>query len=303
MGLLDELLAIEGVRAAVPAPATHVSEVARRVGVSLPEPLVQLWRRTNGLALEPIDAHLLGPGEVLSVMGGAGWHDFLAQGCVPMLDDHQSNYCAVVVKPPLAPRVAHVPHDDEARLLYSDVDSCLRSIVNALRRGQKLDLMLYDTHGDFAPAGPRSPEDQIAARALLATDGKHGEWNHAARLLAASDIDEFTRLLETDHFVRRDVLARLRQIASPAIESLLRKDQEEFARFADLAAAAAGRAGLRVGALREKHVLAVNGTWIELESFYYRRRIRDAMPRMIAWIEDLVAGRNPHERPGHFHMD
>jgi hypothetical protein len=302
MDVLDELLALDGVRATAPAPPSQVSEVARWAGVSLPGLLVRLWRRTDGLTLKPIDAHIVGPGEVLE-LARAGWGERVGRDFLPIVDDHQSNYCAVVIEPPLAFRVAHVPHDDAPRLLYTGVASCLRAIVDGMRSRRPLDRMLHESHGDFAPDGPRSPEDQAAARALLATDGTHREWNHAAGLLDGSDIDGFTRLLETDHFVRRDVLARLRQMTSPAVQGLLRRDQEQFARFADLVVAAARTAGLRVGALREQHVLEVNGHWIELETFYHRRGIRDALPRMIAWIDDLVAGRDPHQRPGHFHED
>jgi hypothetical protein len=174
MGLLDELLAIDGVRAAAPAPASQISEVARWAGASLPESLVGLWQRTNGLALPPIDAHVLGAGEALEVAASAGWDELLEGGFLPIVDDHGSYYCAVVIKEPLAFRGAHVPHDGESRLLYCGVESCLRAIVDGMRRGRTLDLVLSETHGDYAPDGARSAEDEAAARALLDRGGARG---------------------------------------------------------------------------------------------------------------------------------
>jgi hypothetical protein len=67
-------------------------------------------------------------------------------------------------------------------------------------------------------------------------------------------------------------------------------------------AEAARGAGLDVGP-RERYALQVGGTWMNLEGFFHRRRIPNAVPRMLAWFEDLIVGRNPHDRPGHFMSD
>jgi len=71
-----------------------------------------------------------------------------------------------------------------------------------------------------------------------------------------------------------------------------------------MAAVAEGtqNAGLEVGQ-RSGTVLQVGGKWMELETFFYRRHIRDAMPRIINWFRDLIDERNPHDRPGHFMTD
>ena len=54
---------------------------------------------------------------------------------------------------------------------------------------------------------------------------------------------------------------------------------------------------------RRDTVLQINGSWYELEGFFYRRHIPDAMPRLMAFFTDQAAGRNPHDRPGHFFAD
>lgn len=301
---LTQLLSLDGVRAAAPASEETLVEISRALGASLPDVIVRLWRTTDGLALEPLDAHILGAREALGLITETDWRNALTpRGFLPIVDDHQANYCAVVVKEPLACRVAHVPHDDATRLLYRDFDACVGAIIDGMNGDESLDGLLYRTDGDFDPDTPRSIEDQRAARALIATDGGHEEWNYAAQLLDATNVAEFAVLLETGHFVRREVRARMQQMSSPAIKALLKQDETEFSDFVYLFTAAAKAAGLKVGALQERKVLQVNGRWIDLEGYFHRRKIPDAIQRMIAWLQDQSAGRDPRKRIGHFMAD
>jgi hypothetical protein len=279
-----------------------IDALATRFGASFPDSLLKIWRAGN-LALEALDAHIPGPSEILQLIEDGAWAgQLLTRGFVPVLDDHQSNYLAAIVQPPLAYRVAHLPHDDGSRLLYRDLNAFAKALLDVLDAGESADLFFHETEGDYPPDAPRPESDQDAARTLMATDGTQEEWNYAAQLLDASNLPEWARLLETDHFVRRDVVARLRQMQSPAIQELLKRDQLSFDAFAHQAAEAARKAGLKVGEQR-KDVLQVGGKWMNLEAFFHRREIPNAMPRMIAWFEDLIAGRNPHDRPGHFMSD
>jgi hypothetical protein len=280
-----------------------VDELAERFGGKLHPSLLELWSASDGVALESLDAHILGPTEVMRLIDEGAWPEGLvAQGFLPMLDDHQSNYLAAIVRGPLAFRVAHLTHDDGGRLLYHDVDSFIRALLEVLEQDESADLFFHDTQGDYPADSPRTRADQSAARALMATDGARDEWNYAAQLLDASNLTAWTTLLETDHFVRRDVVARMEQMSDPAIRELVRRDRVAFEDFAAMAAAAAREAGLDVGRC-ERDALQVGGKWMNLESFFHRRRIPEAVPRMLAWFEDLIAGRNPHDRPGHFMSD
>ena len=299
MDAFDDLLTRDGVRAGEPATAADIAAVEARFG-PLPDELRSIWRAANGVELGPLGARLLGPAEVLTAFGDAP--DLVARGLLPIVDDHESNHIALHLRPPLAHRLSHLPHDDGSRVLYRDLASMLHALLEALDRGDTLDVVLHETDGDYPPDSPRTAGDQECACALMSTAGEHREWNDAVRLLDASNLDELARLLETDHFVRRDVIERLRKMTSPAVAELLRRDQAAFAAFATLAATAASKAGLKVGAC-EGTALPVNGIWIDLEAFFHRRAIPDAVPRMVAWFQDLVARRNPHKRPGHFMAD
>lgn len=300
---VDRLLARDDVAATAPAPRAYVDDLVERFGGALPPPLLELWGASDGVALESLDAHILGPTEVILRIDEGEWPGGLAsQGFLPVLDDHQSNPLAAIVRGPLAYRVAHLHHYAGGRLLYRDVDSFLRALSEALDRDESAGLFFHDTQGDYPADSPRTRADQSAARALMATDGARDEWNYAAQLLDASNLAEWATLLETDHFVRRDVVARMEKMTDPAIRELLRRDRAAFEDFAARTAEAAREASLDVGR-RQRDALQVGGKWMNLESFFHRRRIPDAVPRMIAWFEDLIAGRNPYDRPDHFMSD
>ena len=301
-GFVDQLLQHPDVVHGDPASRSTIDALAVKYGARFPEPLLKIWS-AGDLTLETLDAHILGADEVLRLVEKEHWPRALtARGFVPLLNDHQANYLAVLVREPLAFRVAHVPHDDGSRLVYRELEGCARALLEALAAGESADMFFHDTDGDYTADAPRTPTDQQAARSLLATDGEHEEWNYATQLLDESNLEGWARLLETDHFVRRDVVARMRKLHSPVIRDLLARDQDAFDEFARRVADAARNDGLKVGE-RRNGVLRVNGSWMNLDGFFYRRSIPEAMPRMMAWFQDLVAKRDPRERPDNFMKD
>jgi hypothetical protein len=247
LDFIDELLGREGVVSGGPPSPSAIDTLATRFGVVFPAELLKLWSAGGKFFLQTLNADMLGPTEILQLVAIEDWGSvLLKRGFVPVLDDQQSNYLAVVVRPPLAPRVIHMPHDDGPRLLYRNINGLAKALLEALESGALADSFFYETQGDYPPDAPRPQEDQDAARALMATDGKQEQWNYAAQLLDASNLPEWARLLETDHFVRRDVVARMRQMQAPAIRELLQRDQQSFEAFARAVAEAARSAGLQV---------------------------------------------------------
>ncbi len=87
---------------------------------------------------------------------------------VPILDDHESNYLMAAVRAPLAYRVIHVPHDDDSRLLYGDLNGFAKALITALDTSGDANLFFHQTEGDYPPDSRRSQVDQDAARALMA---------------------------------------------------------------------------------------------------------------------------------------
>jgi len=298
--VIDELLGRSDVARSNPASQEAIRAVARRCDAPLPEALVKLWLVSDGVEMDSLDASVLGPTQVLA------WLDtipsFAERGLVPVLDDHQSNCLAVCVQGPLAFRVLHLPHDDGARVLYRDVESCVRSLVEATGLCTSADLFLSETEGDYAPEGPRTAADQTAAKALLTGADEGDAWNHATTLLDATQLDEWARLLETDHFVRRDVRARMQRMSSPDIRELLRKDDQAFEAFVSHFIASVRGAGRQVGT-RDGTSLRVGNKWYELETFFHRRNVPDATERTLAWINDQLAGRDPRARSDNLMVD
>lgn len=90
---IETLLRRDDVQAARPAPAARIKAVAGRFkGGELPAALRTLWKASDGVQLEAMNAHILGPTEVLEVLDA--WSPgYTRRGFVPLLDDHQSNGC------------------------------------------------------------------------------------------------------------------------------------------------------------------------------------------------------------------
>jgi hypothetical protein len=300
--VIDELLARGDVTANDPV-WRHINTVARQFALPLPESLVKLWRQADGLAWDAMSADVLGPSGAMDVLANAPGEFRLAErGLLPVLHDRQSNYLMVVLRGPLAFRVVHQPHDDGARLLYRDLESCFRALIDAADQGEAADLFLYDTDGDYAPDAPRDAVDQDAARALLAGTHDHDEWTHAVRLLDSSQLQEWERVLEGDRFVRQEALERMRRMSSPAINELLARDAEAFEAFATDVSRSLRQAGFQVGR-RDGPALEVAGTWLDLNAFFARRGISNAMERLVTWVKDQQARRDPNARPGNYMQD
>lgn len=302
--LIERLFARTDIETTYPAKQSEIDAVSRLFEAPPPELLMELWRESDGIGLSQLNVHLLGPTEAHRLIAQGKWNDVLVRrGWLPLLDDHQSNFLAVNLKRPLAFRATYLPHDDGSRLIYRSFESCMTDLLALMdKENTTANTYFSDTLGDYAPDTPRSENDQETARILMQTAGQGEEWNYAAQLLDASNLQEWAKLLETDHFVRRDVRARMRQMTSPAIRDLLRKDDARFEAFVNWVADLARKAGVNVGR-RERDALQVGGKWMNLDAFFYRRNIPDAGRRLVAGLEDLIAGRGPHDRTGHFMAD
>jgi hypothetical protein len=301
---VDELLARCAVSHREGSSRSTVEALEAHFGATFPEPLLRMWSVGENIQLEIINAHIPGPTEILEMIDDGPGEWLTEHGYVPVLNDHESNYLMTAVKPPLAYRVIHMPHDDDRRFLYRDLNGFANALITALDTSDDANLFFRQTQGDYPADSPRPGADQDAARALMATDGTDFQWNLAVQLLDSSNLMEWAKLLETDHFVRRDVRARMRKMQSPAIRQLLKQDQLSFDAFVRAAAEAAHAAGLAVGEQRDRDdVLKIGGAWMNLDGFFHRRNIPNAVPRMIAWFEDLIAGRNPNDRAGNFMVD
>lgn len=299
--VVDRLLA--HVSAEKSALQSDIVALERSCNAPIPKALERLWQISDGAPLDALRARILGPKEILNLLADDPWEKmFKARALLPFLDDNESNYLAVSMRSPLSFRVLHLPHDDGSRLLYKSIESCFDALLAAMESGDTADIFIHETAGDYPAEGPRSLEDQNAAKSLLNKAHVLDEWNHAIQLLDASNLDEFAKVLETDHFIRRDALERMRNMQSPAIQELLQRDGSAFECFVSDVRFASQAAGIEVGE-RQDDALMIAGQWYNLEAFFYRRKIAQGMPRMMDWIQDRLNGENPYHRPGNFMTD
>jgi hypothetical protein len=299
---LDELISRADRIAGPPADSAAISRIERRFGLPIPEPVLRIWRLGSSIQWHDLDAELVGAELLCEWIDRGIWHEgFIQGGYLPLLDDHESNFATVMVRPPLAPRLAFVPHDDGPRLVYTSIETFARSMLDSLdRRELARDTLCSEC--DYPRDGRRTIDDRTSGRRLLETRGDNNEWNYAIQLLDEDDIDAWERLLETDHFVRREAIQRVKSLLSRAIHELLKRDKAEFDRFASEVVAMARHEGMRVGP-REDSALQINDRWKNLETFFYRRKVSNALPRMIQWMKDQEEGRDPRKRRGHFFED
>jgi hypothetical protein len=295
MSIPDWLLPLEHEYVTWRAPASEdaIASVARRFAVQLPEALVELWQTSDGFGLGPFEGEVLGAGQVLALLDAhPSWAEetLLEPGRLPVLSDGHSNYISLHVKPPLAPRLSSVPHDAAPELVYRDLRSLIAHLPSAFESGETADYYFQGApEGDYAPALPRTPADQQAAEVLLQGGGEE-QLIQAIALLDTKQTDIWARLLESDHFVRREAMARLSSLTEPNIVELLKRDAAAFADFVEFAKRAVQNAGLSVE--REKDLtLRVNGRWYNLDGLFYRRTIPDAFAKLSAWFADRNAGK------------
>jgi hypothetical protein len=299
--LVNAFLSHKSVSRAGASSESDILEIERHFSLTLPEALRRIWKAGDAIEIESKDASWLCPVEILRFVNETQW-PLARQGLLPLLDTHQSNYVVLLTHAPLAPRVAWMPHDDGMRLLYRDFDRFLQELLVVLDGDAYADDFYAGAEGDYGGAAPRDVNDRAAGLQLLQTHGEDFERNLAIQLLDEHAIDAWTRLLNADHFVRRDVLARLRQLSSPQITKLLEQDRAALEKFTAEFAAAAQAAGFRTANVKQG-CLPVEGRHFAIEAFFGKRNAPDALPRMMNWLTDILAGRNPNDRPDNIMRD
>lgn len=284
--LLAELVERNGLMGNPPAEDWEIDDAAAIFDHRTPPAIEELWAIHDGTDVNEEPGHFLAPWEVSQICGEGGVLEGLT--AVPIYSDY--HLVAVETTGPLAGYCIFLPHDDGPSVLYRSLESFAVDFDRATKQGDGY--WSEVAGGDFGDDVSRTPGDRAAAAELLALPHKEVEWNFAAQLFDDSDIDAFRTLLETDHFVRRDVVDRLLRSQDPALTALLKEDQAEFRRFAEQLEAAARDHGLPNVQL-EDDCLRIGESWKNLDGFFYKRNVSDFTRRAIAHFEDSAAGRDP----------
>ena len=298
---ITRLLRHPAVEAQAPCSSDDVERLHSRLSAPIPSIALDFWRASNGATLSTHDADLLSIPEVLDLLAVDGFGDtLLVMGFLPLLYDRESNYVAASITPPLAPCIIYVQHDNSPTVLYRDTARFFVGCISMLESDDFAGLYLHTTHGDYEPAAPRSSVDHAAAKHLIAS-GDDWDISIAVQLLDESCQEEWNMLLNSDSYSRRDAIHRLESIQSDAALGLLRRDAEEFGKFVDRVCDAATDAGISV--TQQEQAVRIHGRWIDLNAFFGRRHIDNAIPRLVSWLRYIEDGNTPTDRPGHFMTD
>lgn len=299
--IFDEILKNPTVKTQSRCESDELDELLRLLNVPIPETLIEFWRLSNGALLTAHDASILGISEVSALLRLDGFGEWLLHaGFLPLVYDQESNYLCVAVNTPLSPRVIYVLHDDSPKILYRDVDALFKGCVDLLATEDSAKLYFCESIGDYGPDAPRTPDDLATARNLMQANG---DWSIpiAIQLLDSTCIDEWHELLNGDRFARQDALTRLKSLSSMAAKKILDRDAKDRAAFADDVCHALKLAAMSFE--RGDTAVRVNRKWMDLNAFFSRRHIENAMPRLVKWFKDVQDGNTPTNHPGHYMVD
>ncbi|MEY4530372.1 MAG: hypothetical protein RLZZ156_1093 [Deinococcota bacterium] len=312
--ILDSLLNHQGIHKNPPALESDIEALLRHLNAELPEELLELWRNSNGFRIPSLGADLMSVAQTLEFLGD--WDAKMESGLLPILDMQTSNYIVVAYRE-IIPRVAFAPHDGDAKLLYRNFSRFLEVLLDCIEQNVEMesvedfddydnelidaDIFFHETQGDFGDTEPRTAEDQVMAQKLLRS---RGGWNlyFAIQLLDETNLTTWAELLETNMYTRWSALERMQHFTNSEIKTILEQDKANFRGFVRELAHAATQAGLEVEG-DEQSFLKFNEKALNLQRLFCIRHAPNAIPRIIQWFEDSIAGRDPRTRENNIFVD
>lgn len=297
----DEILKDPTVKTQSPCESSEFDKLSRLFPVAIPKRLIEFWLLSNGAVLTGHGASILGTGEVAELLGLDGFGEWLLHaGFLPLVYDQESNYLCVAVRAPLSPRVVYILHDDSPKILYRDADALFRGCVDLLASEDFAGLYFHEANGDYGPDAARTPDDLATAKALTRSND---DWAIpiAIQLLDPTCTAEWHELLNGDRFARQDALARLKSMSSTAAKNILDRDAEDSDAFANDVCHALTLASMSFE--RRDTAVRIDGKWLDLNAFFGRRHIDNAIPRLVQWFKDVQEGNSPTDNPGHYMAD
>lgn len=298
---LDRILKNPTVQTRPPCDLADLARLTAQISAPVPDGLAKFWRSSNGAIFSAHDAKILATHEVselLHIDGFGTW--LLDSGFLPFLYDEESNYIALAFKTPLEPRLIYVLHDDSPKVLYRNTESFFEGCNNLLLSADFAGLYFHMSDGDFGPDAVRTNNDLAAGKQLMQSAE---DWHiaMAVQLLDATCTEEWNSLLNGDRFARQDALRRLRTMTSINAKNILASDAKAFDAFVAEVCGVLDGLGMRFE--QKQGAVRINRHWMDLNAFFGRRHIKDAMPRLVDWFKDEEVGNMPTDRPGNYMAD
>ena len=283
-----------------PCSDVEIDVLERQFSVLIPEVLKDFWKSSNGAVLKDHNGSLLGVGEVAELLSGSfkeWWRD---AGFLPLLFDQEASYVCMAVRAPMSPRVVELRYYETPHLLYRDWGALFESCVELLATSDCAHGYFYDKDCDFEPDADRSTEDLEAAAVLMQSDE---DWKKylAIQLLDVHSTNAWFELLNGSIFARHEARARLKRMSFKEAKQILKRDDIEFNEFKLAVRQALENSGIGLEYWHDH--IGIHGKLIDLNNFYCRRHIDNAIPRLVNWFRDVKSGKEPTERAGPYMTD
>lgn len=303
MSPLDRLLARSDVR---PNPAASDADIAAaegRLGLTLPEPVRELYRRANGALVGRNSTPFGRTFDFLTLAEAGPYAESLDRalgstfGYFPLTEANDSDPVCVACRSPLTGHIVHVFHDDDPRLLFRSFDEFAAAVPARLDAGGRLE-------GIPSPFdGPdRTDEDRRLGREVLAFadgldpdgSGQVAAHHFAFALLDPADPSVIAHgLTHPDEYVRYAAENRLRAIGTPAALAAVGAYRRSVADFCRRVVTALRAAGIEVVLEQQPGGLALlygsRRRGLNHVMFYRLRDEPDGMVRIVERVRQLLA--------------
>lgn len=272
--MIDFSSLLDGLDAARRPPASRkdVERLERATELKLPVQFRDLMFVSDGFSLKSGDRFL----DLAAIEEyWAGLKDFgIPQrwGYLPFTDFNDSNPYCICCNSPLQGMIAHVFHDDSARLEFRTLESFLLAF-----QGQTSDLST-----DYSPLSKRRTENDIRVGLELIElsrempdDVEQGDaLRFAVSLLSENEISVFAELLNTgDEYTREEVLHRLHRMTSPNAVEIITAFNAEMRSFVTHCVNGLRQAGIDVVEVKDHCPRLEPGpVWLNLPVFFDRRQ-------------------------------
>ena len=305
MSEFGQFTALPGVVSRRGASESELAAFEARTGLALPLEVRQFYQHTNGLEIDR-GARL----RILNLDEVADYVESFRQfgiptvwGYFPFTDRNDSNPHCVCCDGPATGYVIRVNHDDTAHIEYRSLGTFFAAVRDVLQQPETDEdegPSLWNLPQDFLPhTSDRIPEDVATAKRLLEFAGsleagsveRADAERWAITLFSVAEAEEVARLLdEGDEYRRREALAKLSQMNSPAATAALERHRREESEFTREVVRGLTEAGLTVAEVSGGCPrLEPGSVWLNVPMLFTDRRRPTILSEIVQRARELIA--------------
>ena len=174
-------------------------------------------------------------------------------------------------------------HGDE--LAFPSVSSLIDYIVLTFENYEMQEEMFFEGYTHYKRTNVRSQEEISLGKRLIVSEDD-SNWIYAAYLLSDKEAEEWLKLLDTEHFLRREVIERLNHIGTDEARTILSIDRGQYDEFANLLVDKLKNRGVE-SEYYDGNYLKVKGHHFILDYLYYKRN-KESLDQASEWITSRI---------------